>query len=146
MLMLIILKHKDALLTFKFELWASAIGQTNRYLVKPRFWLVWALTAKVFTKVPKPLQMCIKIFPCLTVLSVRPDVWGSSERHLRSLGSDLDSLENCISQNGSSTNVIQENLAVILPDQGVMHFDPHLRMELVIFARCDFSFFADASL
>lgn len=77
--------------------------------------------------------MCINIVPGLTILSVRQDVWGSSEKHIRSLGSDHDSLENCISQNGSSASVIQENLTVILPNQDVIHFDPHLRMELATF-------------
>lgn len=79
-------------------------------------------------------------FPGLTTFSVRQDVWGSSEKHLRSLGSDHDSLENCISQNGLSTSVIQENLTVILPNQDVIYFDPHLRMELATFVLCYFSF------
>lgn len=60
----------------------------------------------------------------LTALSGRQDVWGSIERHLRSLGSDHDSLKHCISQNSSPAGVTQESLAVILPDQDVIHFDP----------------------
>ncbi len=87
----------------------SATGQTNRPTSNSHCQLSQDVAWECF-------QTFTKLYEhFLTTLSGRQDVWGSSERHLRSLGSDFDSLKHCISQTTSPAGVTQEILLLYYP-------------------------------